>query len=72
MIVAGARNPVRAQRVVDVVALRPLAGEAAEVGPAEGVAARLGHEVELRPAAVGFAETAGHGELHFLRRSDVS
>ncbi len=61
-----AGNAVRLQLVVDVVGLRPGPGQVAEVGAAERVAAGLGNDVELRPAAVGLAEPAGHGELHFL------
>ncbi len=56
----------RPQPVVEVVALRPPSGGAAEERPAEVVATRLRHEVELRSAAVGFAESAGHRDLHFL------
>jgi hypothetical protein len=67
----GRRQPVRAQLVVEVVALRPLAGDAAEVGPAEHVAAGLGHDVELRAAAIGFAEPSRDGNLDFLRVAGV-
>ncbi len=62
----GIGDTERSQLVVDVVALRPLAGQAAEKRSAERVAARFWNDVELRPAAVGFTESTGHGELHFL------
>ena len=66
MIVVGSGIPYDLQRVVDVVALRPLPGQAAEVGSAERIAARLGNDVELRPASIGLTEPARHSELHFL------
>ena len=65
------RNSERAQLIVDVVALRPLARDVAEVGTVERVAAGLRHEVERRTAAIGFAEPASHCQLDFLRTRGV-
>src|SRR5207253_1369663 len=48
----------RAEVVVDVARLSPLAGVAHEAGPAERVAAGLRDDVEGRSAAVGLAEAA--------------
>ena len=56
---------VAAQLVVEVVALRPLAGGAPERGAVEGVAAGLGHHVEGRAAAIHLAQAARHGDLDF-------
>ena len=67
MICRRVRDAVRLQRIVHVVALRPLARQAAEIRPAERVAASLRNDVELRPAAIGLAEPARYRELHFLR-----
>ena len=65
------RDAERFQLVVDVVALRPFTGDVAEVGAVERVAAGLGDEVERRAAAIGLAETARHGDLHFLGTAGV-
>ena len=58
-------EPEAAQLVVEIAALRPLARDAAEVGAAERVAARLRHHVECRPAAIHFREPSGDRDLHF-------
>src|SRR6185369_6652330 len=63
----GVRDAVRAQRVVHVVALRPLAGDVAEERASVGVATGLGHQVERGAATIGLAEAAGHRHLHFGR-----
>ena len=55
----------RAQVVVDVARLSPLARVAGKAGPAERVAAGLRDDVEGRAAAVGLAEAARNGHLHF-------
>ena len=65
------RDSERSEFIVHVVALRPLAGDVAEVGTAECVATGLRNEVELRAAAIGFAQSAGHRQLHFLRARRV-
>ena len=56
---------IAAQCVVEIVALRPLAGRAEKPGAAELVAARLGHEVEGGAATVRFTESAGNRHLDF-------
>ena len=61
---------VAAQRVVEIVALRPLARRAQKSGAAERVATRLGDQVERRAAAVGFAEPARDRDLDFRRFAD--
>ena len=71
MIAAAVGIPNDLQFIVHVVALRPLARDVAEVGTAERVATGLGNEVELRAAAVGFAESAGYRQLYFLRARRV-
>ncbi len=63
-------QPVATQLVVQVVALRPLAGGAEEGGAAERVAAGLRNEVEGRPAAIGLTETAGDRHLNLGRFAD--
>ena len=57
----------RAQLVVDVGGLAPLAGPTAEDVPAETVAASLGDDVERGGTAVGFAQAAGDRHLDFDR-----
>ena len=60
-------EPIAFQFGVDVAALRPFAGQAREVEPAEGVAARLRDHVERRAAAIDFGKTASDGDLHLGR-----
>jgi hypothetical protein len=65
------RDPDTAQVIIEVAALRPLAGVADERGATVVVAAGLGNDVEGRPAAVALAHAAGDRHLHFLRVHEV-
>ena len=65
MIVVGSGIPYDSQRVVDVVALRPFAGQAAEEGAVERIAARLGTMLNWGPPRSA-SPPARHSELHFL------
>src|SRR5688572_31191555 len=57
--------------LVDVVALRPLAGGAEEALAGEAIATGFGDEVDERTADFALAEAAGERQLHFLRVGGV-
>ena len=55
-----------AQLIVEVVAARPVACQAGERRPPEGVAARARDDVHDRAAGVGLTEAAAHADRDFL------
>ncbi len=63
----GILDAVALQRRIEVVALRPRSGGAAEQLALEHVAARLRDDVEVDPALFGLAEATRQAHLNFLR-----
>ena len=59
------RDAETAKRVVEIVALRPLARQAQESSAAERVPSGLRDEIERRAAAIGLAEAARDRHLDF-------